>query len=113
MVRWTEEQKLKAGTIGAVLDLDGFRLQGKFLVKELGWHTFGHHRGHAVHFYHDGPNYFTEQDHRCNTWIYHNVYDVPLRSYWFGMIKAEKVGEIVRALLPRPRDHSCLQRRSL
>jgi len=46
-VWWTESQKNTAGTIGAILDMDGYRLNGKFLVKELGW-TPVRRDGHAI-----------------------------------------------------------------
>jgi len=98
MVWWTESQKSTAGTIGAILDMDSYRLNGKCLVKELGW-TPVRRDGHAisVHFYYRGSLKPDRKDRGTNEWIYRHVFDIPFTAYWFGMIGCDKLSEVVRS----------------
>jgi len=100
MVWWTEEQKTKAGTIGAIFDMDGYRLNNKFLVKELGWIPLQHDHAYSVHFYYRGSLQQSSRDRRTNTWVYRNLFDIPYEAYWFGMIGCDKLPNVVRAFYP-------------
>jgi hypothetical protein len=92
---WDNHAKSLAGEVVFLLDMDGYRKNGKFQCKELGLKGLDCNKALSFHFYHGPYSQLTDREQQTARWIERNLFDIPYDAWWFGMLGSRSVPRVV------------------
>jgi len=108
--------KKKLGEVTAVLDMDGYMVEGVFRCKEMGWKYLNHPLSYSIPFYHGNVCELNTKDRFSAKYVEENVFDIPYGEFWIGMINGREVARMVSRLHYRGRvayKGGCIERHLL
>jgi len=86
------------GEVTAILDMDGYMVDGEFKCVELGWKYLNHPHAYSFFFYHGGMRELSVKDRITANYVHRNIFDIPYGEFWPGMLKGSKVETLVEHL---------------
>ena len=92
---WDNEQKQNAGEVVFLMDMDGYRKNGKFLCKELGIKGLDCRKALSFHFYHGPRSELTDREQQSARWIEQHVFDIPYDDWWFGCLQTHSLSRVL------------------
>ncbi|KAK3723304.1 hypothetical protein QZH41_008116, partial [Actinostola sp. cb2023] len=74
--------KKKLGEVTAILDMDGYMVDGVFRCKEMGWKYLNHPLSYSFPFYHGNVCELNTKDRFSAKYVEENVFDIPYGEFW-------------------------------